>query len=1787
MTSVSVIMDDGSGSKTYFADAAGKPVPRPSINSQVASPINLLNPDRYEFYTFDDTGDLVKRLMTLDEIQGIIAGGDGDATLYSDDQTLADTADLLSIHSQSPELRVKDVVANIQSVMKGEMEQQKKHTTLTKPMLDTPDVSATWSMILPAIFGNTGGDIIPEKHPQVIMTPETEVVDTATSKSNSTEAQSLESREPITYKNQQIVNTGGLDATSPVTTANKDILNEPVSIASDFKDDIKNYTLIAYSGTTDKYSTPADKLSEITKKPIESITYEKINIDHGPSQNSSNVEFKPLNSVTTSETLNKLSDKNQSASENTSVDTNEQTEEALKNDLYYTVEYIKPSSESPAPTASTSETDNDTSNSQTQQVIFDHNSKPSLYSANVIKPLHQNISTETPVESDLIQSTTQPIIVDGTSEQTKLNTLDDSQIFITQSTEADNTPTTSKPKIDNLVEESKIVPTVLDSTTNRYESETKTLPAESTSIVSAESTSATLAQSSESDEIIKTESTQTLGQETTFSQDSYTESVYTKKPYQNSEELYSTTQQLYTIPVFDILKLNVTKNEEETESSTQNQQTITTEKLSQTQTVEVDSDTSKFTTVTSYQEVTESAPKQEFIINAGSLENDYSEEQSSTFTYNDYYKTTNNEEVSTNKDPDNHLSSVYTTSKIPTTEYDAESTKLETTQTSSPILDKSTNGPSDQQISSSTEFGNPSTTVDDFAEVKLSTTNDKDISTTNIYTEQDIEYSTTAASSKAPEIVEDINTTEKSKEYSTTVNSKAPEIVEDINFTKEDSQTKSEAYTKPTVSNVPNTEQFEETTTLKQYSLSDIMGSVFTNMNNEPASTSPESDSFLLPSLQESLSNVLFQVSDDSSDTSVPLIHHSETTTTKHPLKQENDDQITYETSVVKETSSVSMEAGKPENIPQYNEYHSSESSSTEEISYDSQSSEENYPPGYKIPSSTRKTDSIHTQETSQKPTKNKFNDDSQLDSSSEEQTQKTQLTSSEEYPANIDQYQGFGTRIATTTTPKYFTTQTPKINRYETTKYYETSTPKNVENENRSPSTQGTDSSIIMIKTTTERIKNNKGEGKPPSTIYAHTYNTGYKVSNYVPLESSTYHLKLNLSSANNDNIIHLNTQINTGPNTTKFYELQYDKADYSPQQDNILNESKNEDVSTTSNIKVTTSDSINTPVHPSTTETIKNSDATSMKSNPRITTEYENNDAEFLLSQQNALNINLTDNASNVEHVLKDVVTSGDIEKTTLESENINTTQFIINADEIDYTTQGIQAVEASTNKEEYSSIVAEHTVSDDIKESPASSTPTFETSEDSQYSTEKDIDEATALYASDSPYSTSLVEEVRKPSTISYQASDATTPEGVSKITLNDVKESTTILADEQNVNEYYTTTKNIDTSLASELPLATIVDSNDHTTEIKNTAQETGVSENILHFVPESTVRPEDEQTSEIQENSSHVASTTNADNFVVTSGKPTSADLQADTSDILIMESNKNKTHTTQTTFANEYVGSTTVNDSYVTPEDEKWKLVTSINSLESISTKLPIDLTTLPPQKIENTQSVYHTIDTPNPPQAINEEAAIEPVRFSSSPKENLGLLESTAGLSEDISEFADLCNELAFKYWQAVTSKGISPSRGLVISPFAVTSLLAMMFMGARGATSEEMNEILKLDDMVTFNPHLVFKNVTESIEVNKRSGVATSAFVRELFSDRTKVKLLGFYKQRAQQFYGGHVEEVNYNVINDIVRRRTNLLVKRQTWDKIPEYLKSNVITLRPPLAALSANIFQVKYLNYCYSF
>jgi len=98
--------------------------------------------------------------------------------------------------------------------------------------------------------------------------------------------------------------------------------------------------------------------------------------------------------------------------------------------------------------------------------------------------------------------------------------------------------------------------------------------------------------------------------------------------------------------------------------------------------------------------------------------------------------------------------------------------------------------------------------------------------------------------------------------------------------------------------------------------------------------------------------------------------------------------------------------------------------------------------------------------------------------------------------------------------------------------------------------------------------------------------------------------------------------------------------------------------------------------------------------------------------------------------------------------------------------------------------------------------------------------------------------------------------------------------------------------------------------------------------------------------------------------------------------------------------------------------------------------------------------------------------------------------------------------NELGFLMYKNVLKQEIHSTSNLIFSPQSASTMLAMIFLGARGDTSWEVNELLHLDEMITFNPHLLYKNVTDSLMMETDKLTATC--VKQLFIDQASLNLL-----------------------------------------------------------------------------
>lgn len=108
-----------------------------------------------------------------------------------------------------------------------------------------------------------------------------------------------------------------------------------------------------------------------------------------------------------------------------------------------------------------------------------------------------------------------------------------------------------------------------------------------------------------------------------------------------------------------------------------------------------------------------------------------------------------------------------------------------------------------------------------------------------------------------------------------------------------------------------------------------------------------------------------------------------------------------------------------------------------------------------------------------------------------------------------------------------------------------------------------------------------------------------------------------------------------------------------------------------------------------------------------------------------------------------------------------------------------------------------------------------------------------------------------------------------------------------------------------------------------------------------------------------------------------------------------------------------------------------------------------------------------------------------------------------------------DVANGLGFRVYRDLVRDDAGPNRqdSLAFSPLALSTALAMVFLGARGATSWQMNELLRLDEMITFNPHLMFKDVQDELleasnDGEEDGGGGVAACVKLLLVDEVRKK-------------------------------------------------------------------------------
>ncbi|KAB1261480.1 Leukocyte elastase inhibitor [Camelus dromedarius] len=146
------------------------------------------------------------------------------------------------------------------------------------------------------------------------------------------------------------------------------------------------------------------------------------------------------------------------------------------------------------------------------------------------------------------------------------------------------------------------------------------------------------------------------------------------------------------------------------------------------------------------------------------------------------------------------------------------------------------------------------------------------------------------------------------------------------------------------------------------------------------------------------------------------------------------------------------------------------------------------------------------------------------------------------------------------------------------------------------------------------------------------------------------------------------------------------------------------------------------------------------------------------------------------------------------------------------------------------------------------------------------------------------------------------------------------------------------------------------------------------------------------------------------------------------------------------------------------------------------------------------------------------------------------------------------------------------NPAGNIFFSPFSISSALAMIFLGTRGNTSEQMSKALYFKEVEEI--HSRFQSL--NADINKRGAAYTLKVANRLFGEKT-YDFLPEFLASTQKMYGAELASVDFQQASEDARKAINEWVKGQTEGKIPELLASGVVDSMTKLVLVNAIYFK----------
>ncbi|XP_036044324.1 leukocyte elastase inhibitor [Onychomys torridus] len=141
-----------------------------------------------------------------------------------------------------------------------------------------------------------------------------------------------------------------------------------------------------------------------------------------------------------------------------------------------------------------------------------------------------------------------------------------------------------------------------------------------------------------------------------------------------------------------------------------------------------------------------------------------------------------------------------------------------------------------------------------------------------------------------------------------------------------------------------------------------------------------------------------------------------------------------------------------------------------------------------------------------------------------------------------------------------------------------------------------------------------------------------------------------------------------------------------------------------------------------------------------------------------------------------------------------------------------------------------------------------------------------------------------------------------------------------------------------------------------------------------------------------------------------------------------------------------------------------------------------------------------------------------------------------------------------------------------IFISPFSISSALAMVFLGTKGNTAAQLSKTFHFDSVE--DVHSRFQSL--NAEVSKRGASHILKLANRLYGEKT-YNFLPEFLASTQKMYGADLAPVDFQHASEDARKAINQWVKGQTEGKIPELLAEGVVDSMTKLVLVNAIYFK----------